>query len=100
MIETTRDILLIIFLVLGTIVSLVVLIATWLIAKAVLRLLRSARRTLDNVQDLTASVDKVAKPLAASSNIAFRVGSILGFVTGFGRRRRRRDRRRRSDDDD
>ena len=99
MIETTRDILLIIFLVLGTVVGLVVLVATWLVAKAALRLLRSAKRTLDNVQELTASVDKVARPLAVSSSIAYRVGSILGFVTGFGRRRRRRDRRRRDDDD-
>ncbi len=98
MIETTRDILLIIFLVLGTIVALVVLIATWLVAKAALRLLRSARGILNNVQELTASVDKVARPLAASSSIAYRVGSILGFVTGFGRRRRR-DRKRRDDDD-
>jgi len=92
LIETIRDIVFIIFFSLGTLVGLVVLIATFLVARTALRVLRSAGRTVENVRTLTdTAVEKVGKPLASGSSIAYGAGSVLGFITGFGRKRRKKD---------
>jgi hypothetical protein len=90
MIETIRDIFIIIYLGMGIVLSLIVLIAVLFIAKAFLGLVRSIKRTLGNVEELATTVrDKVGKPLASGSSISYIVGTVLGFLTGFRRRGKR-----------
>ena len=92
MIETIRDILFIIFLSIGTLVGLVALIATLLVARTTLRVLRAASRTTENVRNLTdTAVEKLGKPLASGLRVAYSAGSVLGFIRGLGRRRREKD---------
>ncbi len=92
MIETIRDILFIIFLSIGTLVGLVALVATLLVARTTLRVLRAASRTTENVRNLTdTAVEKLGKPLASGSKVAYGAGSVLGFITGLGRKRRKKD---------
>ena len=87
MIETIRDILLIIFLSLGTLVGLVALVATFLVARTALRVLRAVSRATENVRSLTdTAVEKLGKPLASGSKVAYGAGSVMGFFTGLGRR--------------
>ena len=90
MIETIRDIFIIVYLGLGIAVALVVLIAVLFIAKAFFGLVRSIKRTLGNLEELaTTARDKVGKPLASGSSISYMVGTVLGFLTGFRRRGKR-----------
>jgi hypothetical protein len=91
MIESIRDILLVVYLGLGIVLSVMVLLVTFFVQRTIFRMLRSAKHTLGNVEELTSVVlDKVGKPLATGSTAAFRVGSVLGFLSGFGRRRKRK----------
>ena len=67
----------------------VVLIALIVIAKKVIGLLNTAKRTANKAQDMLETLsERVVKP-ASSNPRAFRaIGSVLGFLAGFLRRSR------------
>ena len=78
MVETIRDVFIIVFMGVGVLAALAVLLATVAVYGGVRRVLRSARHTMENIE-------KVAKPLSSGSSMGFGLGSVLGFLTGIGK---------------
>ena len=78
-IDTIRDIFIIAFMGLAALAALVVLFAT-------LFTYRKVRRVLNSVGNAVENVEKLSKPLASGSSAGFGVGSVLGFLTGMGKR--------------
>ena len=76
-------------------IAFLVLMAFTLLAMLVLffkvsSLLGSAKRTFRNAEDIFSLVsERLVKPAAAGSGMAFGAGKLAGFLLGFGRRRRK-----------
>jgi hypothetical protein len=85
MVAITRDIM---FLV----VLLVVLVVTVVVFRKLSSLLDSARRTIKEVESVISTLaDKVVRPTAAVSRVAFGAGKIGAFLLGLGGRKKGRD---------
>ena len=85
--ETTRDIFVIIFTGVSAVTALVVLLATVVVFRRVRSLIDSAKRAAENVEKLSGiAVEHLAKPISSSSSVGYGLGSVLGFLTGLGRR--------------
>ena len=66
---------------------LVMLLLFWKVSSV----LKSAKRTMDSVSEVTATVaDKLVKPATASSGVATGAGRVLGFVLGLAGRKKRK----------
>ena len=64
---------------------LVMLLLFWKVSSV----LKSAKRTMDSVSEVTATVsDRLVKPAAAGSGVAPGVSRVLGFVLGLARRKK------------
>ncbi len=77
--DTIRDIFIIVFTGMAALTALVVLFATFFTFRKVSRVLKSVGNAVENVE-------KLSKPLASGSSAGFGVGSVLGFLTGMGKR--------------
>jgi hypothetical protein len=82
--ENIRDILLSIYLGLGIVLTLVLIIGLYLLFRALLALIRAARKPLENLSQVTeAAVEHIVKPLKEGVSFANVMGGSLGFVNGF-----------------
>ena len=89
-----RDIFFIIITGLGILVALGLLVVTGIVFFGIRPLLRSARRTVENVENITSTgLDRIVKPMATGTSVGLGVGSILGFITGIGRRGKKKDKK-------
>ena len=80
-----RDVLLILVLA----AALVFMLLVW---RKVTSVLDSTKRTIKGAENIFTIVSsKVVGPAAAGSGVAFGVGKVAAFLTGFARRRRRDD---------
>ena len=80
MIETIRDIFIIVYLGVGILFTLVLLIVLLILVRTLIGTFKSAKRSIDNVTTLTdLTVTKIAKPLAVG--VSF--GSVLGGAYDF-----------------
>jgi hypothetical protein len=92
MLENIREILLIVYLSLGILVALVVSIATFFIARTILKLLGSVRRTLGSLEEVASNFGgNASAPFTTWASAVQNIVKVVGFVTGFGRRRNKKD---------
>ena len=101
MIDDIRDIFLIVYLGAGIVLTLVLIFAALFIARAVLKIIKLARQSVENVGKVTdATVEHLVKPLQEGMSFGNVLGGGFGFVTGFVSGLRRRSERKRQDKGD
>ena len=72
-------------------VLVVTLLAVVILFRKGSTVLDSARRTLEDAEDIVSTVaGKVVRPAVASSGIAFGAGKVVSFLLGLSRKRRKR----------
>lgn len=83
-IQDLRDLLISIYLILGILLTLVLVVGSFFIVKALLGLIRAAKRPLDNFGVASeAIIEHVVEPLKEGVSIGSVMGGSLSFVTGF-----------------
>ncbi len=83
-VQIIRDILISIYLIAGTIFTLVLVVVTFLLYKAVKGFIGAATRATDNVGKVTeAAVEHLVKPLEEGVSLPSVAGNTVGFLTGF-----------------
>ena len=83
-IQDLRDILISVYLVAGILLTLVLMVAAAVITFAVWGLIKSVRRPLNNLGEVSdAAVEHIAKPLRDGVSMGSVLGGSAGFMTGF-----------------
>ena len=83
-IQDFRDILVSIYLVLGIVLTLVLVVGSFFLVRALLALIRAVRRPLDNLGVASeAVIEHVVTPLKEGVSFGSVMGGGLSFVTGF-----------------
>ena len=83
-IQDIRDILLSVYLGLGIVLTVVLIVGLYFLFRALLALIRAARKPLDNLSQVTeAAVEHIVNPLKEGVSFANVMGGSLGFVSGF-----------------
>lgn len=91
MIETIRDIFIIVYLGVGILFTLALLIVLLVLFRTLIGMFKSAKRSMDNVTTLTdLTITKIAKPLAGGISFGSALGGAYEFIsTIFGGLRKR-----------
>ena len=83
-IQDFRDILVSIYLLLGIVLTLVLVVGSFFIVRALLALLRAAKRPLDNFGEASdAVIEHVVTPLKEGVSFGSVMGGGVSFLTGF-----------------
>ena len=83
-IGTIRDIIIIVFVLGGSLFLLVSVILLFRLYRKVSSLLSSVRKTIKNVEEITSAVsESFVKPATAGSGVAFGAGKLISFLLGF-----------------
>ena len=105
-IAAIRDILISLYLIVGIVLTLALLVFTYLLYKATRALLGAATRATENVGKVTdAAVEHIVTPLEEGVSIGSVAGNAMGFATGFiaglrGNSSKGKDDKDKSDDSD